>query len=254
MSQGERQDVTLASPPQDESTLWRALRTEGSTAAREILFSTYASFARQIATRHFRDRRSGDIEHQDLCQLAFAGLLEAIDRFDPDRGLPFRGYASRRISGSILDGVAKMSEMREQISFRNRMRADRVRSLTAEALDDLSIAEAMQALSDIVAGLAVGFMLESGGLVVADGEPDRRPTAYESLAWKDTLRRLGRELEDLPDRDRAILRHHYLDSMTFEQIGALLGLSKGRISQLHRSALGMLRRRLVRSDDFTFER
>ena len=122
-------------PPPDEAALWQAVRSKASPPARERLFSLYSDFAGRIARRHFMDRRTGDIQQDDLRQLAYAGLLEAIDRFDPDRGIPFRGYAARRISGSILDGLAKMSEVREQISFRNRARAERVRSLSLSAAD-----------------------------------------------------------------------------------------------------------------------
>lgn len=240
----------------DEMGLWQAVREMKDPGAREALFSSYADFARQIATRHFLDRRTGDIEHQELAQMAYAGLLESIDRFDPARGVPFRPYAARRISGSILDGIAKLSEVREQISFRNRVRRDRVRSLSlSEAdADTMSTADALQALSDLAVGLALGFMLDGSGLVVAEGESDSRPGAYESLAWKETLARVSHEVGALPAREQLILRRHYLEELTFEQIGNLLGVTKGRVSQLHKAAIGLLRTRLTKADDFTLKR
>ena len=64
-------------------------------------------FARMIAARHFRGRRTGDIEFAELSQLAFIGLLEAIDHYDPAVGVPFRRYAGRRISGAMLDGLGQ---------------------------------------------------------------------------------------------------------------------------------------------------
>ena len=253
MSRGGGPDQ-VAATAEEEEALWRSLRDSRSSARREQIFSAYAPFARQIAGRHYRDRSTGDIDLQDLRQLAFAGLLEAIDRFDPSRGAPFRAYAAGRITGSILDGIAKMSEVREQGAFRNRMRSERARSLAAADPDALSTLDAMEALVQIAEGLALGFMLEAGGLASSHNGPDERPSAYDSLAWKETLRQLTLELLGLPEHDQVIIRHHYHGGLTFDQIGALFGLSKGRISQLHRAAITQLRGRLAQPPDFSLKR
>ena len=250
-------DPDLERPPgptTEDAELWRRAHQLGSVEAREALFAEHIVFARQVAARHLRDKRSGDIEYLDLCQLAYAGLLEAIDRFDSTRGVPFRGFAARRITGSILDGIAKMSEVREQAAYRNRIRTERIRSLATEDPEGLSTLEAMDALSDIISGLALGFMLEGSGLTGVEGDLDERPSAYESLAWKETIKQLAGELSLLPDREKAIIRHHYLNGMTFDQIGNLLKLTKGRISQLHRAAIATLRNRLTKSGGFSLKR
>jgi len=240
-------------PTSDEVALWRAFAQDRSLRAREKLFSLYFPFARRIAHRHFLDRRTGDIELADLCQLASAGLLEALDRFDPDLGVPFRGYAKRRITGSILDGVAKMSEVREQVAFRNRARAERIRSLSAEETETLAAPDALQALIELASGLAIGFMLEGTGLYATPENQTTTTTAYDSLAWKETIRRMLKEIEHLPERERTIIRHHYVSGLTFEHIGDLLGLTKGRISQIHRAAIDLLRKRLGQARDFRWE-
>jgi len=255
-ARGGLSDAKSSSPPDNpEAALWTAFRESKSPSVREELFSLHYPFARQIARRHFRDRKAGDIELPDLCQLASAGLLEAIDRFDPELGVPFRGYASRRISGSVLDGIAKASEFREQISFRNRVRAERVRSLTRLDADTLPAAEALEELINLAVGLALGFMLEGTGLVI-DEQEAREPaaSAYDSLVWKDTIRRVMNEVATLPKREQTIIRRHYLTGLDFEQIGTLLGVSKGRVSQLHRAALGLLKKRLRDACDFRLER
>lgn len=221
--------------------------------AREALFTTHLAFARRVARRHWMRGPESRLEFDDLCQLASAGLLEALDHYDPDKGAPFRGYAARRISGSILDGIAKTSEVRQQISSRNRMRRERAKSLATEG-HGLSSADALQALIDAAVGLALGFMLEGSGLYAGEGEPDARPNAYESLAWKEAVGRVLSELATLPPREQTIIRRHYLDGLDFEQIAALLALSKGRVSQLHRSALSLLRKRLSRLGQFKLER
>jgi RNA polymerase sigma factor FliA len=242
------------SEARDEGALWRALREDGSESARERLFAAYLPFARALAGRQYRSRKGADIEHADLFQLACAGLLEAMDRYDPALGVPFKGFAARRINGSMIDGIAKMSEVREQISVRQRVRRERLRSLAAEGAEKLDSAEAMEALVDMAVGLALGFMLEGTGLYHDEAEQSVAPTAYESLAWKDLVQRLVAELARLPERDRTILQLHYLEEVNFDQIAALLGLSKGRISQLHKAALLLLRKRVSGAGGFRLER
>jgi RNA polymerase sigma factor for flagellar operon FliA len=226
-----------------EGALWDALRSTGSGAAREKLFALYLPFARSIAARHFRRGMGGEIEFGDLFQLACAGLLEALDRFDPALGVPFRAYAGRRIGGSILSGIAKMSEVREQISFRNRTRRERTASLSRPGADALPAADALESLIDVAVGLAIGFMLEGTGLYLDEGERDA-PGAYEGLVWEEAMRRIMAELDRLPQREQGIIRHHYLHGVPFEEIAAALGLSKGRVSQMHKAALALLRKRL----------
>lgn len=229
----------------DEEAVWWTQLRAGDSAARERLFTRHAEFARRIAARRYRERSYGDLDRRDLEQWAYAGLLEAIDRFDPARGVPFRGFAARRITGAVLDGLAKSSEVREQAAFQHRIRAERARSLASETTDTDSIEAALKALTDLAVGLALGFMLEAKGMVVAPGEVDERPNGYDSLAWKETTTRLAREVAALAPRERTILTQHYQHGVAFDQLALLLGVSKGRVSQLHRAALETLRARLA---------
>lgn len=237
----------------EEAAWWAQLRAGGGALARERLFSRHAEFARRIAARRYRQRTHGDLDRRDLEQWAYAGLLEAIDRFDPARGVPFRGFAARRITGAVLDGLAKSSEVREQGAFQHRIRAERARSLAADTSDAGDLEAALKALTDLAVGLALGFMLEAKGMVVAPGEADERPNGYDSLAWKETTTRLAREVSALAPRERTILTQHYQNGVAFDQLAILLGLSKGRVSQLHRAALETLRARLA-GEAFTLTR
>jgi RNA polymerase sigma factor for flagellar operon FliA len=235
-----------------EAALWQRLR-EGAEEARARLFELHLPFARRIASRHFRARNRGDMDFADLYQLACAGLLEAIDGYDAARGVPFRGYAARRIGGSVLDGIARMSEVREQLSFRKRVQRERLNSLMAQGLDDASPADAVASLAELAIGLAVGFMLEGTGLLVPDKTADPAPGPYDGVALKRAVRRMRYEIAKLPERERTILHYHYEEGLIFDQIGALLGITKGRVSQLHRGALSLLRKRLRQTGHFRLE-
>jgi RNA polymerase sigma factor for flagellar operon FliA len=242
----------VVAPEEGEEALWLALREAGSAAARERLFESYFPFARSLARRQFRARSGADIEFEDLLQLASAGLLEALDRFDPAHGVPFKGFAVRRINGSMIDGIAKMNEVREQLSFRGRVQRERLRSLAGEE-GAVPPARAMEALVEMAVGLALGFMLEGTTLYHKERDPAVAATAYETAAWKELIERAAVEVGRLPERDRQLIELHYREDLTFEQIASLFGLTKGRISQLHKAAMLLLRKRLSAVAGFRLE-
>ena len=174
-------------------------------------------------------------------QFAYEGLLAAIDRFDPLRGIPFPAFARRRILGSIFDGASKMNEIDAQYSYRRRLEAERSRSLTAatEKGDD-----PLHELAALASGLALGLILAETNLVASEDGRDHRPGAYETLAWRELQARLALDVARLPEREAVIIRQHYENGVSFTRIAELLGLSKGRVSQLHAGALATLRKRL----------
>lgn len=243
-----------AAGSEDEAALWREFKAGGSDEARQKLFDLHYVFARQVAAKHYLDRKRGDIEFSDLCQLGCTGLLDALDRYDPARGVPFRPYARSRISGCILDGLDRMSEMREQLAFKRRARRERLKSLSVEAPETLDAAEAMLALVEMATGLAIGLMIEGIGLYITQNEADHRTSPYDSLVWKDLIRSLRAEIPNLSDQEEKIIRYHYLDGLSFEQIASVLGLSKGRISQIHKSALKSLRHRISPDTAFRLQK
>ena len=236
-------------PDDTEPGLWRDFKQTGSSQARAQLFDLYLPLARQVARRR-AFKATPDVAFDDLFQLACAGLLEALDQFDPGRGSRFKPYAVRRITGSILDGVAKMSEVREQISYRNKARADRLRSLRAhdpaQEATGGAPSSAMDELADLAVNLAIGFMLEDAGFAASEAQAGRYATGYESLAWRQTAAALEAELCRLSEREQLVIRRHYLEGLGFDQIAVLLCVSKGRVSQIHKAAIALLRKRLPR--------
>jgi RNA polymerase sigma factor for flagellar operon FliA len=227
----------------EESDLWRKWKEARSLEARERLFVLYSPLALRIARRCFR-RWRGDFA--DVRQLANLGLIEAIDAFDPARLTPFGAYASRRIRGAVFDGLMKMSELNEQVAARRRARRERLVSLGGPDPDaGSSTRETLKRLVELAIGLALGFMLEGTRLYAQNEE---FPDVYEQVAWRELISRLKAEVAALPHRERTILQHHYDGVLTFEQIGDLLGISRARVSQIHKAALATLRERLSRRE------
>lgn len=233
-------DLVLV-PPRVEASLWRRLRYEQELRCREQIFTRYRGLARTIAARQLRMRPRNGVELPDMEQFAYAGLLAAIDRYDPLRGIPFSAYARRRILGSIFDGAAQMNELDAQYSYRRRQQVERARSLAEASAPE---ADPLRALAALAGGLAIGLMLAETSLVESEDGSDHRPNAYETLAWRELQAQLAQEIGRLPDREAVIIRQHYENGVSFTRVAELLGLSKGRVSQLHAKAIATLQARL----------
>jgi RNA polymerase sigma factor for flagellar operon FliA len=228
----------VVDPIRAEASLWRRFRFEDDLRCRETLFNRYFVLARAIAKRLFRQRMTARLERGDFDQFACEGLLQALDRFDPLRGVPFSAYARRRIVGNIASGIATMSEIDAQLTYRHRVEQGRLRSLMIGDADPIA------ALSDLAIGLALGLMLEGTGMIDGENRSDPRPNAYDSLAWREAQAILRREMVNLPEQEAIVVRQHYDHGLPFAQVAQLMNLSRGRISQLHRTALERLRKRL----------
>lgn len=198
----------------------------------------YRGLARSIARRgpHRRASDAEDTEH-----FAYEGLLQAIDRFDPLRGVPFGAFARRRITGCIADGAARQTEFAAQVVRRNRAERERLQAL---APDNVAAPDALSALSALVTDLAVGLLLEDAGVARLHEQEDARANVYDTLAMRELVAVLGAEVSRLPEREATIIRLHYEDGVSFTHISELMQLSKGRISQLHRAALAKLKRKM----------
>lgn len=221
-----------------EASLWRRYRLEGNMEFREALFECYIEASRKIAIREYMRRPSYGLEKADFEHLAFSGLLEAIDRFDPLNGTPFEAYARLRIRGAIADGLLKSSEDGAHYDYRRRTRRDRAKLIHIERAR-LDEADAVGQLAELAIGLAMGIIAESAA---AAAEPESE--AYGSVAWREMQLTLNKEICKLPPQERQVMKLHYQEGIPFSQVSEILQLSRGRISQIHRSALDQLRGRL----------
>jgi RNA polymerase sigma factor for flagellar operon FliA len=224
--------------PEEAAELWQRWHAHADMDARRELVDRYTPFVRMLAAKLYAGRHIAETEFDEFLQFGLVGLLEAIDRYQPAREVPFTAFAGARINGAILNGLAKLSDRQEQISLRARLRRERVDAIKPVAARG---EDALGALAEVAVGLAVGFMLEGSGLY-AEIEPVSQgtdPYAHREVA--ELQRVLLALVEALPDQERTVIRYHYFQRMTVEQIGALIGVTKGRVSQVHRQALRRLR-------------
>jgi RNA polymerase sigma factor FliA len=230
--------AVLPQPPHEEASLWTAARA-GDTHARGRLIETYLPFARIMAAKLYAARIDHDIEFEDYLQYATVGLIESVDRFDPAIGTLFKTFAAHRIQGAISNGLEQLSEKRTQLATRRRLAAER-RDSAAAALD-AGGADLFQQLADVAVSLALGFVLEDAR---DDGLADDAGVAqpYGALEMAQLRQRLHALVAGLPQRERLVIKSHYLHHVPFNLIADTMGITKGRVSQIHRNALDQLRK------------
>jgi RNA polymerase sigma factor FliA len=227
-----------------EQNLWSAWTIDKSARLREQLFTHYLPLAKSVAVRLYRNRSRDDVEFADHYQLACEGLLQAIDRYDVGRGVPFGGFAHHRIEGNIRSGIVKLTEAQQQILLRSRLRRERLQSLQVASNDAVKTPDALAMLCEVAIGLAVSFMLEDSAMLMQNNVIDTSPTAYDSLAWQQSKQQLLKSVNELPDLERRLINMHYGQDLDFGTIADVFKLSKGRISQLHSASLMRLRKKL----------
>ncbi len=193
-----------------ERDLWAQSRA-GDAAARHALIERYLPLCRRIA-HATRVLPTAALGAEDLEAAGAVGLIQAIDRFDPERGIPFEGYAALRVRGAVLDEVRRLDDLSR--TARGRARDDEHR-----------VAMSLECLQ------------ERGGV----GDPSQ-PAEVDERAAHDGLRDdVERALAAIPVRERSILASYYSDRLSLAAIGRHLGVSEARVSQLHTRAIAQLR-------------
>lgn len=214
----------------EEYELWVRYRQQGDDEARDFLFLQYAPWARRIAAGVFARLKVPQMEWADFSQNATVGLLEAMSRYDPGRGLDFMAYAKLRVQGSVFNGVRVFMTGVDR-GVRAHRSQDRLEHL---ALDGGDGGDLLSAFIDTVTGLGAGLLLEHASPMTAEGL--QREMENQELGLL-----LAKALQRLPERERMVLTAHYINQVPFHVVAERIGLSKGRVSQIHRSALGHLR-------------
>jgi RNA polymerase sigma-B factor len=235
-----------------EKELWRRLRHERDQRAREELVNLYLPIARRMAGRY-----AGVVEpYDDLVQVASLGLLNAIDRFDVDRGTPFLGFAKPTIMGelkryfrdkvwtirvprSLHDRMAQIESATESLT-EELSRAPTVKELASRL--DLDVAEVLEALEAQQNRRPLG--LDTPVRDGASGEESppewlgKADDGYELVEDRMTLEAI---LPGLDEREREILRMRFIEDLPQSKIAARVGCSQMHVSRLLRATLERMR-------------
>ena len=217
----------------------------------------YAPLVKRIAY-HLMARLPASVQVEDLIQVGLMGLLDAVDRYDGTQGAQFESYATQRIRGSMLDElrdsdwlprhVRKNARTIEQAmhNLEHRLGRHPTEHEIAEEMG-LELADYQQMLLD-----ARGAQL----VYVEDYTSDENEDFFDRYVsraeggpldlFQDEAFRgnLITAIDDLPEREKAVMGMYYEREMNLKEIGAVLGVSESRICQIHGQAVTRLRAKL----------
>jgi RNA polymerase sigma factor FliA len=237
-----------------EKLQWKKFKTYKSNYSRDGLIERYTSFVKVVAHEIYKTLPN-TIEFSDLESYGYMGLMDAIEKFDPERNIKFETYAKFRIKGAIIDGLRKIDWFSRAI--RDNMKKN---SLLCENMQDLD-------------NTAIGFLTDSPGPyknstndnfnyvimsyedICAEGgeffqvdesasyshynafiNPDDFVENLENASY------ISKALRKLKDPEKKVVYYHYFKGRTFKEIGAAIGVSESRASQIHKKALESLKR------------
>ena len=207
------------------------------------------------------------IELNDLVSAGVLGLLDAIEKFDPGRGVKFKTYAELRIKGAILDSLRNLDwaprSLRKKSKDLERVYKELEQKHGRPATDkevceamDISLEEYYE-LIDQIKGLNLGSFQE---LASQDDDKNAEPLVKYVpdspqldpffIFHKSEIRDLlGGAIDTLPKKERLVVSLYYYDELTMKEIGKVLGVNESRVSQLHTKAMLRLRTKLRKVKD-----
>lgn len=220
----------------------------------EDLIDRYAPLVKRIA-HHLRARLPESVQAEDLIQAGMIGLLEAARKFEDNRGASFETYAGIRIRGAMLDEIRrgdwaprsvhrKAREISEAINVVERRFGREARDHEVAAELSISIEEYHASIRDSLSCRLFSYedMQEDGdGPDIAGGGE----SPFEDLARSRFLDGLADAISKLSQREQLVLSLYYDEELNLKEIGAVLGVSESRVSQIHGQAALRLRARLT---------
>ena len=228
---------------------------------RESLVLEHISLIKRVAHR-VATRLPAHVDMRDLMNAGVIGLLDAIDKFDSERGVKFKTYAEVRVRGAIIDSLRSLDwaprSLRRKSKDLERTYADLEQQLGRAATDEevcAALGEDMEdfhALVDQLNGLTIGSFVDTSehedGENLIDYYPDDVSNSpYAHLQSNELTRLLGAAIDGLPEKERLVMSLYYFEEFTMKEIGKLLGVNESRVSQLHTKAALRLRAHLAKT-------
>ena len=231
-------------------------RRDKDTISDELVIK-YLPLVRYVAEKIHRRLPPG-VDLESLVHSGVVGLLEALERYDPRRGVDFEIYARYRIQGEVmqclrsLDWVSRSVRAwgRKMEAARNRLAGKFVREPTAEEMaKELEIPletyhRVNQQLNDATLLSLEDLSIASEAEWERTQEKHAHNSYLDPLAFvegKDLVEKLAVAVKGLPERERTVVTLYYHEELTLREIGDVLDLSEGRICQIFGQAVARLR-------------
>ncbi len=249
-------------PPESVESAWAAYKATGDGAARDRLILHYSPLVKYVAGR-VAAGLPANVDQADLSSYGIFGLIDAIDKYEPERGIKFETYAMSRIRGAILDELRSIDWVPRSVRSRAREIEKAYQNLENRLKrppSDAEIAEEIGVSVDELNGIygklatvsivALDELLSPAGggdrTALVDTLEDARAVAPEAALEAEEMKDiLARAINRLPEREKIVITLYYYEGLTLAQIGRVLGVTESRICQMHTKAVLALRGRIA---------
>ena len=216
---------------------------------KEKLVQHYAPQIRFLALR-MKAKLPKNIELGELISAGTLGLMESLKKYKAELGIRFETYSENRIRGAMLDELRRLDWFPRSLRQRVRKIDNVVWQLEQEygrppsvqeiqertGLDEKDIHQGLEALQSQLA-----IPLDSIEDTLAD-DSDKEGEPFHGTAIKELLERVGGLIDKLTDREKLVLSLYYAEELNMREVAEVLGITEGRVSQLHSQAIARLRR------------
>jgi RNA polymerase sigma-B factor len=243
--------VPVALSELDANELTLRWQREGDSRARDFLVEKYSPLARSLARRYARS----SVPTDDLTQIAYLGLVKAIDRFDVERGGTLQAFAVPTILGELRRYFrdsgwgAHVPRGAKEMALRVRTARDQLTNESGRAPTANQLAEFMEVdMEDVIEGLQALRAYETAPLEASTDSEEETGAVINALGSEDSG---FKQVEDrvtleaavggLSDRKREVLRLRFHEELTQSQIAEQIGCSQMQVSRVLSSALSELR-------------
>jgi len=243
--------------------LWQEFKRTGEARLRERLILHYSPLVKYVAGRVGVGLPSS-VETADLVSYGIFGLIDAIEKFDPDRLIKFETYAINRIRGAIIDELRALDWIPRSVRQRGRVAEQAYATLESRLNRTPSENEIAQEMGITLGELHALFsQLSLVNVAALDDLLHASVDTRERLSLKDTIEDTGvedpvsayeiqetksllaRAINMLPEREKTVVTLYYYEELTLAEIGQVLGVTESRTCQIHTKAVLMLRRKLA---------
>ncbi|MCD9184952.1 MAG: FliA/WhiG family RNA polymerase sigma factor [Pyrinomonadaceae bacterium] len=225
---------------------------------RETLIMTHLSKVKYIADR-IAAKLPSSVERDDLYGAGVIGLIDAVERYDPSRGVAFTTFAEMRVRGAILDNLRSLDWASRTVRRRAREvqnaygQIEKLKGAPAtEEEVALHLRMPLKELHNIlreISGLNITDLDEQDektGLSLMDTIYDTGASPFEAYEDSERRQRLSEVVDKLPERERQVIALYYVEELNMKEIGAVLGITESRVSQLRTQAVVRMRANLAK--------